>query len=66
MDLCHIGTSKLICEGNLWTGFCVMQFLPEGRSEQTVILHLCESTKYTTILRFSIKGGDAKVSSNGF
>ena len=66
VDLCHIGTSKLICEGDLWTGSCVMQFLPEGRSEQTVVLHLCGSTKYTTFFRFSIREGDVKVSWNGF
>ena len=53
--------SKLICETNRWTGPCMMRFLPEGRSEQTVILHLCGSGKYTTVLCFSIGGGDARV-----
>ena len=38
--LCHVGPSKLICDTNRWTGHCVMRFLPEGRSEQTMILHL--------------------------
>ena len=36
-DLCHVWTSKLICEINRWTGPCVMQFLLEGRSEHTMI-----------------------------
>ena len=49
-ELCHIGPSKWICETNQWTGPCVMRFLPEVRSEQTMILHLCGSGKYTTVL----------------
>ena len=49
-DLCHIGTTKLIYEANRWTGFCLIRFLPEGRSEQTMILHLSGSAKYTTVL----------------
>ena len=61
-DLCHIGPSKLICETNRWTGTCVMRFLPEEDSEQTMILHLSGSGKYTTDLCFSIAGGDARVS----
>ena len=36
-DLCHVGTSKLICGTNRWTGPCVMQFLLEGHSEHTMI-----------------------------
>ena len=39
-----------------------MQFLPEGHSEQTMILNLCGSAKYITVLCFSIRGGDAGVS----
>ena len=65
-DLCHIGTSKLICEANRCTGSCVVQFLPEGCSKQYMIFHLCESAKYTTALCFSIREGDAKVSWTGF
>ena len=61
-DLCHVGSSKLICETNRWTGPYVMRFLVEGRSEQTMILHLCGSGKHTTVLYFSIRGGDARVS----
>ena len=60
-DLCHKGTSKLICEANRWTGPCVIRFLPEGSSEQTIVPHLCGSGKYTTVLSFSIVGGDARV-----
>ena len=59
--LCHVGTSKLICETNRWTGPCVMRFLLEGRSELTMIPHLCGSRKYITVLCFSIRGGDARV-----
>ena len=58
-DLCHIGTGKLICEADRWTRSCAMWFLPEGPSEQTVILHLCGRAKYTSVLCFSIRGGDA-------
>ena len=60
-DLYHVGTSKLICETNRWTSLCVMRFLPEGYSEQTMILHLCGSGKYISVLCFSISGGDARV-----
>ena len=60
-ELCHMGTSKLICEANRWTGSCVMQFSPKGCSKQTMILHLCGSAKYTTVLCFNIRGGDARV-----
>ena len=60
--LCHVGSSKLICETNRWTGPYVMRFLLEGRSEQTMILNLCGSGKHTTVLYFSIRGGDARVS----
>ena len=42
----------LICEANWRSGSCLMQFLLEGRSEQTVILHLCESGEYTYSLVF--------------
>ena len=59
-DLCHVGTSKLISETNLWNAPCVIQFLPEGRSE-TAIHHYCRSGKYTTVLCFSIGGVDARV-----
>ena len=38
-----------------------MRFLPEGYSEQTMILHMCGSGKYTSVLCFSIRGGDARV-----
>ena len=61
-DLCHVETSKLICEANRWTVSCVMRFLRFFRSEQTMILHLCGSGEYTTVLCFSIRGGDARVS----
>ena len=61
-DLCHVGTSRLMCEANRWTGSCVMRFLPEGRSKQTMILYLCGSGEYTTVLRFSIRGSDDMVS----
>ena len=60
-DLYHVGPSKLICETNWWTGPCVMQFLREGYSEQTMILNLCRSGKYTSVLCFSIRGGDTRV-----
>ena len=60
-DLCHVGPNKLIWETNRWTGSCVMRFLPEGYSEQTVILYLGGSGKYTTVLCFSISGSDARV-----
>ena len=52
---------KLICEANQCNGSCVMRFLPKGYSEQTMILHLCGSGKYTPILRFSIRGSEARV-----
>ena len=58
-DLCHVGTSKLICETNLWTGPCIW-FLPEGRSK-TMIYRSCGSGKYTTVLCFSIQGGYSRV-----
>ena len=61
-NLHHVGTSKLICEANRWTRSCVMQFLPKRRSEETMIFHLCGSGEYTTVLGFSIMGGDARVS----
>ena len=54
-DFRHVGTSKLICDANRWTGSCVMRFLPKGRSEYTMILHLCGGRKYTTVLCFSIR-----------
>ena len=60
-DLCHVGPSKLICETNRWTSPCVVRFLLEGRSEQTMILHLCGSGEYTTFLCFSIGRVDARV-----
>ena len=53
-DLCQVETGKLICEADRWTRPCAMRFLLEGRSEQTVILHLCGSAKYTSVLCFSI------------
>ena len=58
----HVGTRKLICEANQCTGTCLMQFLSKGCSKQTMILHLRGSSKYTTALCFSIRGGDARVS----
>ena len=60
-DLCPVGTSKLICEANRWAGSCVMHFLPEGCPEQTMMLHLCGSGEYTTVLCFTIRGRDARV-----
>ena len=60
-DLYHVGPSKLICETNRWTGPCVVQFLAEDYSKHTMILHLCGSGKYTSVLCFSIRGGDARV-----
>ena len=30
-------------------------------SEQTIMLHLCGSEKYATVLCFSLRGGDARV-----
>ena len=59
-DLCHVGTSKLICETNLETGSCVIQFLPQGRSE-TIIHHYCGSGKCTTVSCFNIGRGDTRV-----
>ena len=59
-DSCHVGTSKLICETNRWTGPFVMRFLLEGRSEETTMLHLSGSGKYTTVLYFSIREGDTR------
>ena len=61
-DLCHVGTGKLTCEANRWTGSCVVRFLPECRSKQTMILHLYGGGEYSTVLSFSIRGGDARVS----
>ena len=61
-EICHVETSKLICEANLWTGFCMIKFLLKSRSERTMVLHLCGSGRYTTVLCFSIIGGDARVS----
>ena len=61
-DLCHVGTTKLICKANQWTGCCVMRFFPEGCSEQSMILHLCGSGEYTLVLCFSIRGDDGRVS----
>ena len=60
-DLCHVENSKLFCETNRWTSSCMMRFLPEVRSKQTMILHLCGSEKYNTVLCFSIRGSDARV-----
>ena len=39
-NLCHVGTTKLICETNRWNGSFVMWFLQEGHSEHIMILHL--------------------------
>ena len=60
-DLYCIGNSKLTCYANQGTDSCVMRFLPEGRCKQTMILNLCGSAKYITVLCFSIRGGDARV-----
>ena len=57
----HVGTNKLICEANRWNRSCMMWFLLEGLSKQTTIHYLCGSGKYTTVLCFSIKGGDTRV-----
>ena len=54
-DLCYVENSKLFCEANRWTSSCMMRFLPKVRSKQTMILHLCGSEKYTTVLCFSIR-----------
>ena len=51
-DLCHVGRC---------TSPCVIRLLLEGPSEQTMILYLCRSGKYTTVLCFSIRGGDVRV-----
>ena len=56
-DLCHIGTSKLLCKASQWTGSCVMRFLPEVCSEQTMILNGVKVEKYTTVLCFSTRRG---------
>ena len=61
VNFCNIGISKLICEAHRWIDSGVMRFLPEGRSEQTNILPLYGSAKYTTILYFSIRGSDSSV-----
>ena len=58
-DLCHVGASKLISKTNRWTGPCVIQFLPEGRSE-TMLHHWFGSEKYPTVLCFGIGRGDAR------
>ena len=49
-ELCHVGPSKLFCETNQWTGPCKMQFLQEGCSKQTMIIHLCGSGKYNSLV----------------
>ena len=49
-DVCNIGTSELIYEANRFTGFCVIRFLPACRSEETMIIYLYGSAKYTTVL----------------
>ena len=38
-----------------------MRFLPEDYSKQTLIFHLCGSGKYTSVLCFIIRAGDARV-----
>ena len=43
-----------------WTGSCVIQFLPEGRSK-TMLHHWCGSGKYTTVLCSGTGGGDGRV-----
>ena len=65
-DLCHRGTSKLICEANRWIGSGVIRFLPKGRSEQNIIVHLCGSPKYNIALCFIIREDDARFFWNGF
>ena len=60
-DLYHVEPSKLICETNRWTGYCVMRFLAEDYSEHTIILHSCGSGKYISLLCFSRRGDDASV-----
>ena len=42
-------------------GPCMMRYLPEGVSEQAIILHLRGSGKYATALCFSIRSGDTRV-----
>ena len=49
-DVCNIGTSELIYEANRCTGFCVIRFLPACLSEETMIIYLYGSAKYTTVL----------------
>ena len=53
-DLCHVETGKMICEAYRWNGSCVVWFLLEAC--------LCGSGEYTTVLCFSIRGGDGRVS----
>ena len=60
-DLYHVGPSKLICETNRWTGPCMVRLLAEDYSKHTMILHLCGSGKYTSVLCFIMRGGDARV-----
>ena len=50
-NLCHVGTTKLICETNRWTGSFVMWFLQEGHSEHIMILHLCGDARVSTSSR---------------
>ena len=59
-DLYDIGPSKLICETNWWTGLCVMRFLPEGYSDR-LWYFICVEVGYTSVLCFSMRGGDARV-----
>lgn len=61
-DWYYAGTSKLIEEISRWNGSCVMRFLLESRSRQTMILHLCASGEYTTVMGFSIRRGNARFS----
>ena len=53
-ELCHVETGKMICEAHRWNGSCVVWFLLEAC--------LCGSGEYTTVLCFSIRGGDGRVS----
>ena len=53
---------KSFSRKNIWKYFFILSSCgPEGRSEQAIILDLCGSGKYTAVLCFSIRGGDARV-----
>ena len=55
-DLCHVGTSKLICKANRYFS-CVMRFLPKGRS----LYFICVGVENILVLCSSIRGDYARV-----